>query len=93
MLTLILLHTITITSTPSTDFILSISRLIASIDVLNKPKGNKQTAALRRLETYHTPMALPDQRVKRLPNMQTSPQFKAAKRKLFWTFISLLLPA
>ncbi|KAK4511794.1 uncharacterized protein ATC70_003793 [Mucor velutinosus] len=57
--------------------------VLASIDILNKPKGNTQAATLRRLETYHTPIALPEQKVKRVPNIQTSPEFRAARRKLF----------
>ncbi|CEP18334.1 hypothetical protein [Parasitella parasitica] len=57
--------------------------VLSSIDVLNKPKKNLQTAALLHLETYHTPVALPGQKVKRVPNIQTSRKFQAARRKLF----------
>ncbi|CAO3616690.1 unnamed protein product [Mucor fragilis] len=57
--------------------------ILASVDLLNQPKRSMQSATLRRLETYHTPIALPDQRTKRVPNIHTSPKFKAAKRKLF----------
>ncbi|GAN03945.1 hypothetical protein MAM1_0051c03401 [Mucor ambiguus] len=53
----------------------------ANIDKLNKP--DKSISPLQHIETYHTPMALPGQRAKRLPNIKTSPQFKAARRKLF----------
>lgn len=51
----------------------------SNVDIINNPK---QPSVLKRIHTYHTPIALPGQRVKRLHN-KDSAEFKAARRRLF----------
>ena len=52
----------------------------SSIDTLCKL--DKQRCVLKYVATYHTPMALENDRARRIPNI-TGPKFKNAHRKLF----------
>ncbi|OAD07172.1 hypothetical protein MUCCIDRAFT_107773 [Mucor lusitanicus CBS 277.49] len=64
---------------PAMSIILKLKQVVlTTTDILNKPAQHRQTASLRHLQTYHRPVALPEQKVKRVPGIRSSPGFKLA---------------